>query len=419
MIKTKWLHFGLIGCALGGFAAVAACSSNDIVDPGTDSGTQVDSGVIDPPDTGGGTPDAGTDASKPLFPKVALLHASTAFGPIKLCLAGKQTEAPNVTTELLPTDILPKSLPAVPVGAYAPLPFKSIDPSSYYLTAILIKPQAIGRITALKGGTTPNCGDFMKDAVLEPAADSTPNDGVKPIENKDFYVLATIQPGTFKSGKAYLGAATGCPKGKTPEEAVKCGPGYDAAKGNGRIAVFEYDSETNAGANNGVQFFHMAQEADPVLAFTGNGDPKVKPFINVAPVGGDAGPAADGRVYLGANSVSFASNVGGGVGTPSPALKTTAPISLINSEFGLTMAAGNDIAVQKVAVWAGAATGGVPAADYFKPGVNYAFIAVGDPSQPATIPGADGGVTTNYNTFRMLAVPNSYKDIVIPDLSNF
>ena len=415
MIKTKWLHFGLIGCALGGFAAIAACSSNDIVDPGTDSGTDIDTGIIDPPDTGV-EGDAGTDAAKPAFPKVALLHASTAFGPIKLCLAGKQTETPNITTELLPTDILPKSVPAVPVGAYAVLPFKSIDPSSYYLTAIAIKPQAIARITALKGGTTPNCGDFMKDAVLEPTADSTPNDGVKPIENKDFYVLATIQPGTFKAGKSYVGIATGCPKGFDASAAVKCGPGYDMAKGNARVVAFEYDTATNPGANNGVQFIHAAQEADPVLGLGGTVDPSVVPFVTATPVAGDGGA---GRVILGsATGVDFKNSVNLGKAIPSAALVTTAPLTFA-STFGISsVASGNDVTNQSIALWAGAATGGTPPADYFKPGQNYAFIAVGDPSQPPTVPGADGGPTTNYNTFRILAVPTG-AGMIVPDISNF
>lgn len=412
MTKTKWLHFGLIGCALGGFAALAACSSNDVVNPPADSGTTPDTGTVEE-DTGTGT-DAGVDASKPVFPKVALMHASTAFGPIKLCLAGKQTETPNIKTELLPTDILPKSVPAVPVGAYAVLPFKSIDPSSYYLTAIAIKPQAIARITAMKGGVTPNCGDFMKDAVLEPTAASTDNTGAVPVENKDFYVLATIQPGTFKAGKSYVGIATGCPMGLDANAAVKCGPGYDTAKGNARVVAFEYDTTTKAGANNGVQFIHAAQEADPVLGLGGAVDPSVLPFVTATPVAGaDAGPG-DGRVTLGAaKGVDFKNSVQLAAAVPTPALVTTAPLTL-GSKFGISsLASGKDITNQSVAVWAGAATGGTPPADYFKAGENYAFIAVGDPSQPTEIDGK-----FNYNSFRIVAVPTG-AGMIVPDIANF
>lgn len=415
MTKTKWLHFGLIGCALGGFAALAACSSNDVVDPGTtDSGTTADTGTVE--EDSGSTTDAGVDASKPVFPKVALMHGSTAFGPIKLCLAGKQTGAPDIKTELLPTDILPKSVPAVPVGAYAVLPFKSIDPSSYYLTAIAIKPQAIARITAMKGGVTPNCGDFMKDAVLEPTASGTDNTGAVPVENKDFYVLATITPGTFKAGKSYVGIATGCPKGLDASGAVKCGPGYDTDKGNARVVAFEYDTSTKAGANNGVQFIHGSQEADPVLGLGGAVDPSVLPFVTVSPVADDAGA---GRVNLGAaTGVKFATSVVASTVTPTPALVTTGPLTF-GSKFGIgSVASGQDITNQSVAVWAGAATGGTPPADYFKAGENYAFIAVGDPSQPQTVAGADGGATFNYNSFRIVAVPTG-AGMIVPDLSNF
>ena len=418
MTKKNLLHFGLIGCALGGFAAVAACSSDDVVTPGVDSGTVTeDSGTVT--EDSGSTTDSGSDAGKLPFPKVALMHGSTAFGPIKLCLAGKQTETPNIKTELLPTDILPKSVPAVPVGAYAVLPFKSIDPSSYFLTAIAIKPQAIARITAMKGGVTPNCGDFMKDAVLEPTAAGTDNTGAVPVENKDFYVLATIQPGTFKAGKAYLGLATGCPKGLDAAAAVKCGPGYDTNTGNARVVAYEYDTTTKPGANNGVQFIHGSQEADPVLGLGGQVDPSVLPFVTATPVAGADGGPGDGRVTLGAAAgVKFSTSVATSAVTPTPALVTTAPLTFA-SKFGIaSVASGSDITNQSVAVWAGAATGGTPAADYFKAGENYAFIAVGDPSQPQTVPGADGGATFNYNSFRIVAVPTG-AGMVVPDISNF
>ncbi|MFO0664577.1 MAG: hypothetical protein U0174_11535 [Polyangiaceae bacterium] len=414
MTKTKWLHFGLIGCALGGFAALAACSSNDIVDPGVDSGVQQDSGIIEPPDTG--VADAGPDAAKLPAPKIGLIHAATQLGPVKLCLAAKQTGIPDPKTEIFPTKILPTTIPAIPHGAYAVLPFKSIDASTYNLIAIAIKPQAVARISQLKGAV-PECGDFMKDAVLEPTASGTDNNGVLAVENKDFWLIPNIAAGTFAQGKSYLAAVTGCPKGLDVAQGAKCGPNYDTSKGNLRIVSYEYDTTTKAGANNGVQFYHLAQDSDPVVGLGGAVDPTVKAFVNPSPTGGSDAGQADGRTYLNTTGVSYANTVGTGKGTPAPALVTTAPITLA-SKFGLTgVAGGNDLVNMSVALWAGAAVGGTPPADYFKPGENYAFIAVGDASQQNTIPLADGGSATNYNAFRIVAVPMT--NIVVGDPGAF
>jgi hypothetical protein len=401
MNKMTWLRSGFaVTLAGAGISAiVVACSSDDepAVKPPV---ATVDAAVAETsvPDSGP-LADTGVDAG-PSKPKIILIHGANEAGNVRLCLATSATNTePNLATETLGIAPLPfRGAPYLPPGFGSVLPIKDLDVPNVALTPIVFTAAALERIGAT--GDKKDCKEIL--GALASDAGLSDDAGVAVTKGVDYFVLPTVAKGTFEYDNTYVALVTGCAANTVAPLNPKCGPGYNGTA-NFKLVGYKLD-KSSGGAGNVVQFVHGAQDVDGVLS-GGGSSPNVRPFLNVT--GGDAG--ADKLYLTGDAGATFANSLQ--MALPAPGIKTAGVIPIGTGIFGVTAAIG-DIPQSVISAQA-LANGGTPDPTFFKAGRGYTFIALGDPTQPKTVPLPDGGATFNGKTVHFLVFDN---DPVVPSL---
>lgn len=392
MNQKTWLRVGFLAL-LATTGVFVACDGDDDANNNSSSGGTTSSGGTSSSggSSSGGTVDSGVDAApKPILPKVALIHGANNAGPVRLCLATKGDATPTIPTDVLAISPLPftTATSALPPGFGTVLPIESLDFSKLNLIPIVFKASALAAVGAT--GRNKTCGQ-----VLSAAADAG---GL--VRDVDYWVLPEVKKERFAQNNSYVSVVVGCPAGITGAEAAKCGPGYTGAVHNLHLQVYQLD-RSSGGAGNVVQFVHGAPAVDPIVG-------PVRPFIGT--LGADGGLATQ-EFPLGDAGVTFAATESSTTAAPTPGAKTTAPLSFTSGVVGVAHATGALTA--PMALTQILSNGGTPDPTFFKAGRGYTFIAVGDPTAPATTTGADGGPTFNPLTAHFLVFDN---DPVVPAL---
>lgn len=392
MQNKGWLRYSLaslmvVGAGLGGFL-IACGDDDDVVAPkdggGTDTGpTGNDAGT----DTG---PPAKADAGTPA--RLQLVNAATDLGPsdvsggLRVCF-GAGADVNNTTLTPLPALPEESSIPGVPPAIYIGLG-GNVTGTGLDLTKLAVQPYLMNAQTLFAKGVVKPGPGAPSTSCAELFA---PDGGAGLVENKDYWKLPAIPPGTFLVDKSYLLVLTGCTEDSAIANKEKCGPGFandgGPGVGNLQVRIFELDRATAIdAAKAGTQFIHASAPAKVFLAVAAGGAPVVPGYTNIP---GDAGtfkPVSGGTpVDLYAKSaltqvdgVNFASDFF----TANPAIPALAiPLQ----------------SIQRLSYPTGVPDGGA-----YANGAAWTFLAVGDPTEDS-----DAGGRFNTKKFHYLAFPNS------------
>jgi hypothetical protein len=364
-------------------------------------------------DVGAGDGDSGEAAASVPDAKVFVVHASETAPALRFCL-GAATAADGGSVHVsssfraLP-DVAAAGLPFPGVfpGAGGPLddPQNGTDVSTFNVAVFAID---ANKLTMDMGGgdgaTERNCAQLVGSDGLGSAGTG----GGQLTLDTDYWQLGTIPAGTLARGTSWVLAVTGCPAGAGAKSAPFCGAGYDPAKGNLGLTPFQLDSVSTAPMDKmGAQLVHASQAWDAVkqqisamadgglfsaAAFYEPIDASTTPktvVLTLDPVFGSVSPMTmapiPGLTFDGTSglAMSFAKGVSP-VGQPA-----AFPLPIIQQ---LTYGA----------------AGGVAFAD----GVTFAFVLVGNPTDPTFVdssgmPCATPSATcvVNGRTVHFLAFP--------------
>lgn len=284
-MKTwNWLRMGMVGTgvlAAGITSTLGACSSDDEQndpDSGTSSSSSSSSSGVPGASSssgGGGGSSSGGGSSGALPPTATLAvgHGYAELGPIKICFAQSEGEAPLPGAIPTPSLPLPGATP-IPPGAIGPLPKLGVDLQNVHILPYLIK------ASSLVGKETLQCTALIgPQGVLQ--------SGV------DYFAGPNIQKGDLKDDHAYVLFAH-----------RPVGEAADAGTGELALYVEELDTTTVVPADKvGIQFIHGSRYLPPVSPFVyrpAAGEP-ITPDAgdeDGGEDGGDAGPIVDPRIQF-------------------------------------------------------------------------------------------------------------------------
>lgn len=420
------------GGSSGGSGGSTSGGSSGGSSGSTSGGSSGSSGGSSGSSSGSVLGDGGLDATMPApNAKIYLVHAATdpKAPPIRFCVGlGPNTTGGAVTVAggIDPFPDFPAAGAAVAglppgSGAWASA-FKQI--SSFDLSTLTISFYAIDA-TQIAGDTSTGGPDGGAELPCEAliGTDALGNGGTGHgtlTLDKQFWMLGTVPKGTFAHGETWVLAVTGCFPGLTPDQAASClaSPPYSNANGNLSLNAWALDDKTAAPADGlGVQLVHASPAWDRANA-TAGGVTTASGFFT-------GGPGAGSTLFPIAGKESF--------GSISPPTLASAPIPLNSAGAGLyaSFVGADGGAIQSPssplldslpvidALTNGATlnttTGTVtsPAGGSYAFGHGYAFILVGDPTNPAYINPADGGAATsttgtlNGKAAHFLGIPTS------------
>lgn len=346
-------------------AGIAGCDDDELAKPGGGTDSGVDQQVTDsPPGDTMVTPDTSVDSG--VNARITVMHASPDFPPMRICFAIRFGSLDVVA--------------AVPPGPDAPipgLPFPGIFPGTGGVfpdfkdlssDTIVVYGVFADRVKDnVKGGTQKKCADYINV-----------DGGTALTKNVDYVEFPPLPAGTFSKNSSQFVAVTGClPKAADPNASPeKCGSNYVDATGNLALTKVEVDKKTAvSSAQLGAQFIHLSQPLQ-TLAPTGVLPAFVLEDGGVVPI--TTAPVQFGKI--------------------GPATATGFAIDPAKTALGLV--APNDAGVLTVQGQAAplnivrdSTIGPGGPANYFRPGVSYAFVAIGDPTIP---PIDDAGVPNGY-----------------------
>jgi len=324
-----------------------------------------------PSDSGTAPTDSGAavDAGSPTGIIIDIVHASPDTAQVGLCIGavvGGNTAFPapfNVVQGPLPRNAATQIVvPSALQGA---------------IGGVVVKVYAIPGYNKFADGGAPLCASYFGDG-------GTPG----------ALLLKEFPAQTFKTGKGYIIAATGC-SNPSQGTVAKCGADLTTPLNPCGLTAYvkEFDRAFIGSDEIGAQVVHLSSQTEGLAPFA-NG-------VKVA-VGLNGNPPTWATWASGANPLKFAADPTAKVVAPSPADPNTLALGLFTaattqaSPTGQTAVAA--IPFSSVAL----ATTGTANATYFKKGITYTFFAVGDGAQ--TPP---GGANPGADFLRVLALPNN------------
>ena len=215
-----------------------------------------------------------------------------------------------------------------------------------------------------------------------------------------YFELPPIPAGLLLRNKTFLLLATGCRPTATRRAGVtdgQCGPTYNGTTGNLGIIAFELDRSPRANTEMGVQFAHAAAPANDFVK---------QPVLPGMVLDGSFTPLGDAAVAYASLNKDAATPVTGVAPTDSFGVRVQLPVGPDASIVPVTLAASLPQIQFSTIV-----DSGTPS--FYANGVNYTFVAVGDPNVPQYIDPFDGGPSApdaggrpNGYTFHYLGFPN-------------
>ncbi len=368
-------RLALAACALPLF--VAACDGDDtparsLSDARADTQQPVDGS------TDAIVEDAGQRA------KVVIVHAAPDVPAIRVCFAvGTKADGSDVAIVPLPPlpdqVISPQPFPGIFPGTGGVFPDLGVDLSAKVVVPYIIFASAVkDDVRSDAGPPKLGCSELLSN-------------GPNSLPGTAYFKLPLLLAGTFGTGKTLLLAATGCLPNDT-QGAALCGAGYDTTLGNVALKRYELDrAVTASGSQIGVQVAHLSSPVEG----------KLQGPVNAALIGPVDASAGDAFVEPFANNVHFgdlAPKPAAAVALADP-LQTALFASVQNPDSGAPLA---NVVVPLSVVYQ-TTTGQSSGADqYFKTGANYAFVIVGDPTEPTFLDA--GGF--NGKSLHFLAFPS-------------
>jgi hypothetical protein len=358
--------------------------------------------------------DGGPDGQPPPFPnaKIYFVHAATdpSSPPIRFCVGlGPNTAGGPVTVAggIDPFPDVPLSgsrVAGLPPG-FGALTGGSKQISSFDLSTLTISFYAIDA-TQIAGDTATGGPDGGAELPCEAliGTDALGNGGTGHgtlTLDKQFWFLGTLPKGTFAHGSTWVLAVTGCFPGLSATQGESCPatPPYSNATGNLSLTAWELDQPMFVFLNAlGVQFASASPAWDRACTSAGGitttagfftGGPGAG--LTLTPITEQATFGALSPSHLAAAAVplnsagagvyaAFAGADGGSVqGSSSPLLDTLPVIDALTNDATLNTMSGTVTS---------------PAGGSYEDGHGYAFILVGDPSNPPYIDPTDGGAAT-------------------------
>lgn len=406
MRNVSWLRYGLM-MAMGGSIAMGvfvACSDDPEVTPPT-STPRPDSGTTTPEPDASSTPDAGDAGPTTPIAKISIINAGTDFGPtnpagaVRVCFALTAPGATPVIASVPPLpDEPPASNPSAPPGIYIGTggAFRSfgIPLDNAAVTPYVMNSTRLAQRGIVKPG--PGSPGLPCSEILKPGATL---DGGAAIEGVDYWKLPDIPSQTLLSGKSFVLVLTGC-SGDATSTPGKCGEGFspDGGVGNGnlKVRIFEVDRATTIASNAiGTQFIHASAAGAAFLAAAApdGGIPVVPGYVSAD---GGFKPVSGGTPVAYADKTSLVQVEGVEVTTDRFTANPAVPTLGIPLQAVQLMTYGRDSNGNPLPPPDGGA---------YRNGAAFTFVAVGDPEQPQTVGGVDGG-PFNTRTFHYLGVPN-------------
>ena len=351
------------GLLLSSSAYVAACDGDTTPPSFFDGGTDAT--------TADGSIDASSDASdaSTTHAKLIFVHASPDLPAVRICLAfGTQNDASDA--KLAPMAPLPKSALAPGAGTILP------DLGDLYNQAVTPYVIIASKITS----SLATCDQLVPTLTA----------------NSDYFVVSTLKYNTLASGTTSLVAVTGCLPSTMDglADTTTCGADYNAAKGNFAAQVFKLDRVIGNTQRFGAQLAHLSSPASGVWGAQ-YGSTQVSASLRSFDGGSDEIIVDHAALF------TLAPSSAASLAMPTVD-QTSLVVAAVNPDGGAPPAQSSIPMPLVYEATTGQATGENA---YFAPGVNYTFVFVGDPRQPATL---DGGAFNGY-TLHALAFPNDPK----------
>jgi len=309
------------------------------------------------------------DAGSPTGIIIDIVHASPDTAQVGLCIGavvGGNTAFPapfNVVQGPLPRNAATQiTVPTALQGA---------------IGGVVVKVYAIPGYNKLADGGAPLCASYFGDGGTPGAV-----------------LLKEFPAQTFKVGKGYIIAATGC-SNPSQGTVAKCGADLTTPSNPRGLTTYfkEFDRAFIGSGEIGAQVVHLSSQTEGLAPFA-NG-------VKVA-VGLDGNPPTWAAWASGANPVKFAADPTAKVVAPSPADPNTLALGLFTAATTQASPTGQTAVAAIPFSGVALATTGTANATYFKKGITYTFFAVGDGAQ--TPP---GGANPGADFLRVLALPNN------------
>lgn len=410
MTQLRWLCSGLASSLIataGVGVTLSACEGDG------ESGGASDAGLVDskPWDSGNDLRDSAPQRNAA---RLTVVNAAHDLGPssnigtsaaVRLCFK-EGSVAQNLSVAPYPP--LPdrvvatgsSPVPGIYYGAGATFPAVGLDLAGRIIVPIVMSSKSLAGL-GLEGlpGQPRTCDQLVGDT-----ADLT----VQLAENRDYWVLPAIDPGSLANDKAYVLALTGCVGDATTPNPGKCGIGFMAGRGPGRgnLKLTIYETSRTPVAPLGAQFLYVSTQANAFFS-QANAKGSIQPgFVSNAADGGGFRPITDiNPPSAKLSEVVAVTNVQEGDSF------VFGPTSLnpLEAARGVPLLASSLRAIQQYSGLS-SPTGGT----VYPNGQNYVLIAVGDPdtgeTRPFTKPDGtvgDGGDGSRFNArfFHFLAYP--------------
>jgi len=373
----RWWRFpaALLCAAFAVAAGAIHCGASDAPDSAGDQ-----PGVASADDAGGradsasATPGAGTYGADANASGVIAVHASGNLPAFRLCF-GNDGAAGNLVP-LPDRDLMPQSnVVGVDVGS-----------------AVRLRPLADVGLTISGNGGKPHTVYVIPEKFLRPpgrpantpcSALICPGLGGDCLDAGQFYALDALPPATYDRG-VHLLVVSGCVPGSG--DAATCGPDFDAAKGNAKVASIELVA-TLPPSSSSSDFLVQIANLSPSLA-----GPATR--VTFGDLGGDAGAPIDVSPTL---------------GVISPATPVTLPLdrsdARVYASHGFRVdAAGLAITQSLASVQALSAPQALPQ-DFYSAQSNFVLLLLGNPADTAKTGGPLTPTTDPGKVVHLLGVP--------------
>ncbi len=380
---------GALSTGLAGAAFLACTGDDTTVTPDAGPDVVVQDAPVDAPKDQANPVDAGAPA------KLIVAHASPDIGAFRFCFKRGADVQSAVMAPLPPLPNKVSSVlqpyPGVFQGTGGPLPSLGTDFSNLVIVPYVMLAANLAAKGAIPGdaGTQPACDELF-------AADAS----INLVKDTDYFELPPIPAGLLLRNKTFLLLATGCRPTATRRAGVtdgQCGPTYNGTTGNLGIIAFELDRSPRANTEMGVQFAHAAAPANDFVK---------QPVLPGMVLDGSFTPLGDAAVAYASLNKDAATPVTGVAPTDSFGVRVQLPVGPDASIVPVTLAASLPQIQFSTIV-----DSGTPS--FYANGVNYTFVAVGDPNVPQYIDPFDGGPSApdaggrpNGYTFHYLGFPN-------------